>query len=86
MTYAERIQAKLEAAFAPIFLRVTDESAQHAGHSGARPGGETHFRVEMQAAALAGLSRIAQQRAVYAELKQEMDEQVHALALHLRSS
>ncbi len=83
MTYAERIRTKLEAAFAPESLKVIDESADHAGHSGARPGGETHFRVEMKASALAGQSRVAQQRAVYAVLKDEMAERVHALALSL---
>ena len=60
MTYADRIRTKLQAAFAPELLQVIDESAQHAGHSGARPGGETHFRVVMKAASLAGLTRVAQ--------------------------
>ncbi len=83
MTYADRIRTKLQAAFAPELLQVIDESAQHAGHSGARPGGETHFRVVMKAASLAGLTRVAQQRAVYAVLKDEMTERVHALALSL---
>ncbi len=83
MTYAERIRTKLEAAFAPESLKVIDESADHAGHSGARPGGETHFRVEMKAASLAGQTRVSQQRAVYAVLKDEMAERVHALALKL---
>jgi BolA family transcriptional regulator, general stress-responsive regulator len=83
MTYAERIRSRLEATFRPEHLEVIDESAQHEGHSGARPGGETHFRVRMRAASLAGMNRVAQQRAVYAALKAEMDERVHALALEL---
>lgn len=83
MTYAERIRTKLEAAFAPESLKVIDESAEHAGHSGAHESGETHFKVVMKASALAGQSRLAQQRAVYAVLKEEMAERVHALALSL---
>lgn len=83
MTYAERIRTKLEAGFRPEMLEVIDESSRHEGHAGARPGGETHFRVVMRAASLAGMSRLAQQRAVYAMLKDEMDERVHALALEV---
>ncbi len=74
---------KLEAAFAPESLQVIDESSQHVGHSGAQPGGETHFKVVMKAASLAGMTRVARQRAVYAVLKVEMEERVHALALNL---
>jgi BolA family transcriptional regulator, general stress-responsive regulator len=44
MTIAETIREKLIAAFAPGELVIEDESARHAGHSGARPGGETHFK------------------------------------------
>ncbi len=83
MTYAERIQAKLTKEFSPTHLEVIDESEQHRGHGGYREGGETHFRVVMQAAALEGLSRVNQQRAVYKALKAELDERVHALALEL---
>jgi len=37
----------------------------------------------MQASAMNGLSRVARQRAVYAVLKDELQERVHALALHI---
>ena len=42
---AERIERKLTDALTPESLEVVDESALHAGHAGARPGGQTHFRV-----------------------------------------
>lgn len=81
MSVAQTIEQKLRAAFAPSELSVEDESAKHAGHSGARPEGETHFRVRIVSDAFAGLSRVERQRRVYAALESEMKTRVHALAL-----
>jgi len=78
---AVRIHAKLTQALAPSRLAVRDESHRHAGHAGARPEGETHFHVEIAAAAFAGKSRIARQRLVYQLLAEELAGPVHALAL-----
>jgi BolA protein len=83
MTYAERIRDKLTAAFAPQELDIADDSARHAGHAGARPGGETHFTVTMVSDRFAGQSRIERQRAVHRVLADELKTQVHALALNL---
>ncbi len=83
LTRAERIETLLRAQFQPDMLEVIDESGLHAGHSGARPEGETHFRVRMRAAALTGLSRVARQRAVHAALDGEFETGLHALALEL---
>ncbi|HVY02429.1 MAG TPA: BolA family protein, partial [Caulobacterales bacterium] len=55
---AERIAQRLNAVFAPRTLEVVDESAKHKGHAGARPEGETHFRVDMESARFAGLARV----------------------------
>ena len=84
-TMAGRIHEKLTAAFQPQMLEVEDESWRHEGHSGARPGGETHFKVEMVCEAFTGKSRVARQRDVYRTLKEEMDSTVHALALTTRA-
>ncbi|MGD0865277.1 MAG: BolA family protein [Rhizomicrobium sp.] len=81
MTVAETIREKLIAAFAPGELIIEDESARHAGHSGARPGGETHFQVRIVSAAFEGVSRVERQRRVYAVLADDMRGSVHALAL-----
>lgn len=79
---AAKIRAKLEAAFAPAALAVEDDSAKHAGHSGARPGGETHFSVRIVSEVFTGLSRVERQRRVYAALADEMKpDRIHALAL-----
>lgn len=85
-TVADRIRRKLEAAFSPEQLDVVDESHKHAGHSGWREGGETHFQVTIRAAAFAGMSRVARQRAVYDCLAEEMAGPVHALALSVEAA
>ncbi len=86
MRVAESIRRKLEAAFQPERLVVEDESHRHAGHAGARPEGETHFRVTMVSASFDGLSRIDRQRRVYQVLAEELKGPVHALALTLRGA
>lgn len=79
---AAKIRAKLQAAFAPTALVVEDDSAKHAGHSGARPGGETHYSVRIVSEMFAGLSRVERQRRVYAALAEELQpDRIHALAL-----
>jgi BolA protein len=81
VTVAEIIFEKLAAALAPQNLVVEDESARHEGHVGARPEGETHFRVAIVSAAFEGQSRVERQRRVYAILAGELQGGVHALAL-----
>jgi BolA family transcriptional regulator, general stress-responsive regulator len=76
------ITEKLTKAFAPESLRVLDESHQHEGHAGHRPGGETHFRVYIVAQAFKGKSRIERHRMVNATLAGELAGGVHALAIH----
>ncbi len=79
MTVAETIRDKLSVAFGPTRLDVIDESHRHAGHVGARPEGETHFRVEIVSADFDGLSRVDRQRRVYEILATELAGPVHAL-------
>ncbi|MDP6925918.1 MAG: BolA family protein [Rhodospirillales bacterium] len=78
---ADAIQSKLQEAFQPDHLDVMDESSHHAGHAGARPQGETHFKVDISSKDFSGKSRVERQRLVYAVLKKELDGPVHALAL-----
>ena len=82
---AQRIETILRDALAPTTLRVTDDSAQHAGHAGARPGGETHFSVLCVAETFAGQSRVARSRTVHELLAGELAGGLHALALNLRT-
>jgi BolA protein len=86
---ADRIRATLTQAFAPIEIVVQDDSARHAGHAGAQPGGQSHYSVMLVSAAFQGVSRVARSRAVHAALAAEFGpaEQggMHALALTLRT-
>jgi BolA protein len=82
MNTRDRMTEKLKAAFAPVSVDVQDESHQHAGHSGSRPGGETHYRVYIVSEAFQGKSRIERHRMVNATLAQELAGSVHALAVH----
>ena len=82
MRVSEIITEKLTAAFAPQSLRVVDESHQHEGHAGHRPGGETHFRVYIVSESFKEKSRIERHRMVNAALANELAGSVHALAIH----
>jgi len=77
----EAIRYKLTAAFQPTRLEVVDDSDRHAGHSGAREGGESHFNVVIESAAFAGASKVARQRMVYRALAHELAGPVHALSV-----
>lgn len=70
--------------FSPTLLNVTDDSARHAGHAGAEPGGETHYNVEIESTAFAGKTRVEMQRAVNSALKEEFDSGLHALSIKAR--
>jgi BolA protein len=85
----DRLRLKLTQAFAPVLLEVQDDSARHAGHSGAPAGGQSHYNVLLVSAAFRGLSRVARSRAVHSALDAEFGpaEQggMHALSLTLRT-
>lgn len=85
MDVAVAIRDKLTATLKPLRLEVIDDSAQHAGHAGARPGGQSHFRVIIVSPLFAGLSRVARQQLVYAALMQELAGPVHALSITART-
>lgn len=77
----ERIARRLTERFTPARLEVIDESHLHAGHVGARPEGETHFRVLIEAEAFRDRSRVERHRMVNETLAEELAGPVHALAV-----
>jgi BolA family transcriptional regulator, general stress-responsive regulator len=81
VTVAAKIREKLAAGLTPIRLAVHDDSRRHAGHAGASPKGESHFRIEVVSARFAGQDRVARQRLVYGLLADELRAGVHALQL-----
>jgi BolA protein len=82
MRTADIITKKLTEAFAPQSLEVLDESHQHEGHAGHRPGGQTHYRVYIVSNAFKGKSRIERHRMINQLLSTELAGSVHALAIH----
>ena len=82
---AAEIEALLTAAFAPTRLAVINDSAKHSGHSGDDGSGASHFTVEIESAAFAGVNRLQRQRMVNAALGDIPGQRVHALAVKARA-
>ena len=79
------IESLLQTAFAPTLLVVTNDSARHHGHAGDDGSGESHFTVEIESAAFAGVSRLERQRMVNRALGDLPGQRVHALAIKARA-
>jgi BolA protein len=82
MQTSDIITKKLTEAFTPQSLKVLDESHQHEGHAGHRPGGQTHFRVYIVSEAFKGKTRLERHRMINRTLAGELAGGVHALAIH----
>ena len=82
MLVKDDITKKLQDAFAPDSVEVIDESDQHIGHAGHRPGGQTHFRVYIVSKAFSGKSRLDRHRMINQALAANLAGGVHALAIH----
>jgi BolA protein len=83
---ASEITRRLTEALAPTHLQVIDDSEKHRGHGGYNAeSGESHFTVEIESPAFAGLNRVARQRAVNHALGDLLVERVHALAIRARA-
>jgi BolA protein len=78
-----RIRAALEHELAPLQLDITDDSAKHAGHAGAREGG--HFRVRLVSEAFRGKNAIERHRLVFAAVAGLMGRDIHALNIDART-
>jgi BolA family transcriptional regulator, general stress-responsive regulator len=79
LTVTELIREKL-AALAPESVAIEDESAQHAGHAGARSGGG-HYALTLVSPRFVGQPLQARHRMVYAALGPLMHKEIHALTI-----
>ena len=84
MSVADEMRRRL-AALEPQVLELIDESALHAGHAGASPGGNTHWRLVIVSPAFAGRNTVARLRMVYDALGSLMNDPIHALAIRARA-
>ena len=81
------IEQKLARKLQPTHLEVIDESAAHAGHSGANAEGfGSHFRIRIASPAFAGISRVARHRLVYDAMQNFIDQGLHAVAIEIVDS
>ena len=78
-----QLRSALERALKPSALEISDDSARHAGHAGAREGG--HYRVHVVAEAFRGHSQLERHRLVYAAVAPLMAGGVHALNIIART-
>ena len=81
MRIANIIETRLTEALAPERLELVDESALHAGHAGARPEGESHFRLLVVSDRFKDRGRLERQRLVYQVLGDLMTTDIHALSI-----
>ena len=72
------ITDKLNIAFSPDFLQVTNESDNH----NVPPGSESHFKVTIVCEKFNDQSLIARHRMVNEVLTEELKNDIHALAIH----
>ena len=77
----DRIRQKLEAAFPGAKVQVADTSAGHETHNSSG----AHLAIVVAYQGFAGKSLVEQHQMVYAVLKEEMKEQVHALKIKTRT-
>lgn len=64
----------------PSHVEIIDDSAQHAGHAGAKSGGG-HYRLNIVSADFANMNTLARHRLVYATLGDLMQQHIHALTI-----
>ena len=64
----------------PLRLEITDESARHAGHEGAKSGGG-HYRMTIVSPQFDRLGTLARHRMIYAALGTLMKREIHALSI-----
>jgi len=77
-TIAE-IESRL-AVLTPQHIDIVDDSAQHAGHAGARSGGG-HYQLTIISPTFSGQNIVARHRAIYQALGDLMQTRVHALSI-----
>lgn len=82
-TPISRLRQRLSQALSPTELRIDDDSANHAGHPGARQGG--HYRVFIVSEAFTGRPLIARHRMVYQAVAENLQSEVHALSIVAKS-
>jgi BolA protein len=80
MSTEQDIRERL-AVLKPVALELHDESEEHAGHAGHRPGGGSHWQLTIVSDAFRGQPPVARHRMVYEALGDLMKRDIHALKI-----
>jgi BolA family transcriptional regulator, general stress-responsive regulator len=78
MQIYQTIKQKLNEAFTPTFLQVTNESYKH----NVAAGSESHFNVVIVSGHFTDQRLLQRHRAVNTVLAEELAQHIHALAIH----
>lgn len=70
---------RLSQAFRPYFLLVENESHMHSSGRGA----DSHFKIVLVSEEFESLNKVARHRKIYQFLAEDLQNGIHALALHL---
>lgn len=81
MDRSERIRGIITQGLTPSYFQLTDDSAKHAGHAGARPEGQTHYSLVLESQAFAGLNQVKRHQLIYGLLEPELKSGLHALSI-----
>lgn len=79
MQVQQRVHNKITQAFTPRFIELLNESYKHS----VPKDSETHFKLTLVSDKFEGMSRVKRHQQVYAVLADDMQNPIHALALHL---
>lgn len=79
MTEIETLLRERLAFLSPLLLEFIDDSAEHAGHAGAREGG--HYRLLIVSRQFSGKSTLQRHRMIYDALGELMRSRIHALSI-----
>jgi len=82
MSVQTDIEQKLQEIFNPSYMEVVNESGNH----NVPPGSESHFKVVLVSDEFNSKALVARHRLINQALSQELQTQIHALALHTYTS
>jgi len=75
-----RIRSRLEAAFQPETLEITDDTKSHEGHAGAQEG-KGHYKIRIISGSFSGVRSIDRHRLVFEALGEMMETDIHAVSV-----
>ncbi|MDG6894947.1 BolA family protein [Volucribacter amazonae] len=75
----QQLTDKIYTQFTPHFLQINNESHMHSSGKGAN----SHFRIVLVTDDFLGVSKVARHQQIYQLFASELQNGIHALALHL---